>query len=247
MNVKGVEGENEEDEDNELYRDVNINLKGRDVRMADVQTTQYRYTYYSIFELTQRVYVPVMTTTELPLLSATTLPPPSIPIISHVQQTPAPSPANVSSSSLQDLPNFGTLFGFDHRLKTLETNFLEFMQTNQFAEAISLIPDTVTFKRRQDDEDKDEEPFAGSNRGSRRRRAGKEPDSTNVPKEKTSKTFGKSTEGTKSHHKTASESAPAERPMHTTQVLEEPAPQEFKTCATDDQPVEEASQHPHWF
>nr|GFC15501.1 hypothetical protein [Tanacetum cinerariifolium] len=46
---------------------------------------------------------------------------------------------------------------------------------------------------------------------------------------------------------TASESAPAEEPMHTTKDLEEPAPQEFETGATDDQHVEEASQHPHWF
>nr|GFA10267.1 hypothetical protein [Tanacetum cinerariifolium] len=53
--------------------------------------------------------------------------------------------------------------------------------------------DTVTLKRRRDDEDKDEEPSAGSNRGSKRRRAGKEPESTNAPKEKTSKTTGKST------------------------------------------------------
>nr|GEW43414.1 hypothetical protein [Tanacetum cinerariifolium] len=107
--------------------------------------------------------------------------------------------------------------------------------------------DTVTLKRRRNDEDKDEEPSAGSNWGSKRRRAGKEPESTSAPKEKTSKTYGKSTEGSKSHHKTASESAPAEEPMHTTQDLEEPAPREFKTGATDIQPVEEASQHPHWF
>ncbi|GKD56387.1 hypothetical protein Tco_1289774 [Tanacetum coccineum] len=45
--------------------------------------------------------------------------------------------------------------------------------------------DTVSFKRRQDDEDKDEEPSAGSNRGSKRRRAGKEPESTNQPDEET--------------------------------------------------------------
>nr|GEW85379.1 hypothetical protein [Tanacetum cinerariifolium] len=38
--------------------------------------------------------------------------------------------------------------------------------------------DTVTLKRRPDDKDKDEEPFAGSNRGSKRRREGKEPEST---------------------------------------------------------------------
>nr|GFB18579.1 hypothetical protein [Tanacetum cinerariifolium] len=40
---------------------------------------------------------------------------------------------------LQDLPNFGSLFGFDNRLKTLEANFYEFMQTNQFAGAVSSI------------------------------------------------------------------------------------------------------------
>nr|GEU50245.1 uncharacterized mitochondrial protein AtMg00810-like [Tanacetum cinerariifolium] len=105
--------------------------------------------------------------------------------------------------------------------------------------------DTVTLKRRRDDKDKDEEPSAGSNRGSKRRQAKKEPESTSAPKEKTSKTSGMSTEGSKSYHKTASESAPIEEPMHTTQDLEELIPQEFETGVTDDQPVEEASQHPH--
>ncbi|GKD88453.1 hypothetical protein Tco_1363960 [Tanacetum coccineum] len=41
--------------------------------------------------------------------------------------------------------------------------------------------DTVLFKRRRDDEDKDEEPSTGSNWGSKRRRAGKEPGSTKDP------------------------------------------------------------------
>nr|GEV53047.1 hypothetical protein [Tanacetum cinerariifolium] len=175
MNVEGDKEANKEDKANELYRDVNINLEGID----------------SIFESTPRVDVPVTTTAEPPLLSATTLHLPSISVISHVQQPPASSPANVPSLSLQDLPNFGSLFRFDHRLKTLETNFSKFMQTNQFAEAISSIL------------------------------------------------------GSKSHHKTASESAPADEPMHTTQDLEEPAPQKFEIGVTNDQPVEEASQHPH--
>nr|GFB33783.1 putative reverse transcriptase domain-containing protein [Tanacetum cinerariifolium] len=38
-NVGREEGHNEEDEEDELYRDVNINL-GRSVQMADVYTTQ---------------------------------------------------------------------------------------------------------------------------------------------------------------------------------------------------------------
>ncbi|GKB91384.1 hypothetical protein Tco_0963656, partial [Tanacetum coccineum] len=100
---------------------------------------------------------------------------------------------------------------------------------------------TVLFKRRRDDEDKDEEPSAGSNRGSKRRRAGKEPESISAPKEKTSKTTGKSTEGSKSHHKSTGESTQAEEPMHTSKYLEEPAHQEFETGVTEDQPNEETS------
>ncbi|GKD09186.1 hypothetical protein Tco_1188871 [Tanacetum coccineum] len=107
--------------------------------------------------------------------------------------------------------------------------------------------ETISFKRRRDEEDKDEEPSAGSNRGSKRRRAGKEPESTSAPKEKTSKTTGKSTEGSKSHHKSADESAQAEEPMQTAKDLEESAHQEFKTGVTEDQPDEETSQLPDWF
>nr|GEW67012.1 hypothetical protein [Tanacetum cinerariifolium] len=44
MNVDGDKmddkGANEDDDANELYRDVNINLEGQDIQMADVQTTQ---------------------------------------------------------------------------------------------------------------------------------------------------------------------------------------------------------------
>nr|GEX03412.1 hypothetical protein [Tanacetum cinerariifolium] len=333
MNVEGDEGPDAEDEDNELYGDLNINMEGID----------------SLFESTPRVDVPVTTTVEPLLLTAPTLPPPFIPIISQVQQAPAPSPATAPSTSLQDLLNFGSLFGFDHQLKTLEANFSEFMQTNQFAKVVSSIPGivdryldhrmneavkvaiikeqvkvqvfkilpkikktvneqleaevltrasnssktsyvvvadlselelkkiliekmesnksihrsdqqknlykalvdayecdkiiqntyggTVILKRRRDNEDKDKEPFAGSDRGSKRRRAKKEPESTSALKEKASKTSGKSTEGSKSHQKTASESAPAEEPMQTTQDLEEPAHLEFETGAADDQHV----------
>ncbi|GKB89811.1 hypothetical protein Tco_0962083 [Tanacetum coccineum] len=89
--------------------------------------------------------------------------------------------------------------------------------------------ETVSFKRCQDEEDKDKEPSAGSNRGSKRRRAREEPESTSAPKEKTSKTTGKSTEGSKSHQKSADESTQAEEPMQTAKDLEEPIHQEFET------------------
>nr|GFA38947.1 hypothetical protein [Tanacetum cinerariifolium] len=43
-------------------------------------------------------------------------------------------------------------------------------------------------RRRDDDTDKDEEPSAGSDRGSKRRREGKKPESTSAPKEKATRT-----------------------------------------------------------
>ncbi|GKE24145.1 hypothetical protein Tco_1435657, partial [Tanacetum coccineum] len=188
-NVAGKEMDedetNAEGEENELYRDVNVNLKGRDVEMTDAQQTNVQTTQVledthviitpvnpkgqqksssvsfgfvsnmlnprpnigidSIFniEATSLVDVPVTTIAEPPLVFATTLPPPPTPLITHMQQTPFPKPTTAPSTSLQDLPNFGSLFGFDHRLKTLETNFNEFKQTNQFAKAVSSIPDIV--------------------------------------------------------------------------------------------------------
>nr|GEU58532.1 hypothetical protein [Tanacetum cinerariifolium] len=99
----------------------------------------------------------------------------------------------------------------------------------------------------RNDVDKDEEPFTGSDRGSKRRREGKEPKSTSAPKEKATKSTGKSTEGSKYHQKTTKEFAPAKEPMQTTQDLEEPSHQEFKIGAANDQPIAEASQHPEWF
>ncbi|GJR96945.1 hypothetical protein Tco_0269119 [Tanacetum coccineum] len=88
----------------------------------------------SIFNLntesTSLVDVPVTTIVETPLSSTTTLPPTHTPLISHLQKTPVPTPTTIPSSSLQDLLNFGSLFGFDHKLKTLENDFSEFKQMN---------------------------------------------------------------------------------------------------------------------
>ncbi|GKA80073.1 hypothetical protein Tco_0786669, partial [Tanacetum coccineum] len=179
------EANNEEDERNELYMDLNVNLEGRDVEMMDdqptnVQTTQVTEDTHviitpvilegqqqsssmssgfvsnmlnprpntgidSIFntEATLLVDVSVTTITKPPLVSAITLPPPPTPLITHMQQTLVPTPTTVPSSSLQDLSNFGSLFGFDHRLKTLEIEFSEFKQMNQFAKIVSSIPGIV--------------------------------------------------------------------------------------------------------
>ncbi|GKB56583.1 hypothetical protein Tco_0912769 [Tanacetum coccineum] len=82
--------------------------------------------------------------------------------------------------------------------------------------------DTVTIKHRPDDTDDDQEPSAGTDRGSKRRRAGKEPESSSAPREKTSMTTSKSTKGSKSHQQSVCQSALAEVPMHTADDFEDP-------------------------
>nr|GEX71003.1 hypothetical protein [Tanacetum cinerariifolium] len=123
--------------------------------------------------------------------------------------------------------------------KTLYKALIDTYKTNKVI--LDTYGDTIIIKRRREDKGDDEEPFAESNRGSKRRRAGKEPESTSKPKEKTSKTTGKSTKGSKSHQKSTGKSAQAKELIHTAKDLEEPTPQEFDTGFTEDQPVEEAS------
>nr|GEU90510.1 copia protein [Tanacetum cinerariifolium] len=299
---------NKEEEVNELYNDVNINLDGRDSEMTDAllaNSSSVSSGFISKMlnsnpdiginsilnlntESTSLVDVPITTNDEIPPLSVTTLPPPPISLIQHMQQTLVSTLTISPSTSLQNLPTFGSLFKFEDRVKALEDDFLEFKQTNLFAKAVSSIPaklelknilidkmenqksidisiqqntlykalvdayesdkdifatygDTVTIKRHRDDEDDDEEPSVGSNWGSKRRRTGKELESSSDPKEKSFKSSGKSKQGFKSDQKSTGKSAQAEAPIHTVKDLEEPAHQEFKTGFTEDHLVDETT------
>nr|GEW38512.1 hypothetical protein [Tanacetum cinerariifolium] len=295
MNVGNEEGQDAEDDDEELYRDVNINLEGREVKMTDVHTTQkLKDTHVtltlvnpdgqqqsslvssqfvssmlnpnpdasidSLFESTPRVDVQASTTVAPLTLTTPTLPPQTIPTISQVA-------VQIRSNGLQDeaqAKNEKFLNKLDENIQKIikeqvkeqiKTSYavaadlfelelkkilIEKIESNKSIhrsnqqrnpykalgdayECDKIILDTyrdlVTFKRRCDNADKDEEPSAGSNRWSKKRRKGNEPD----------------------------ESAPVEEPMQTTQDLEEPSHKEVETGAADDQPITEASQHPEWF
>ncbi|GJT81483.1 hypothetical protein Tco_1055825 [Tanacetum coccineum] len=339
-------------------------------------------------EATSLTDIPVTTIVEPSFFAPTNRPPTPNPLFIQLQQPPILTPATTPSSSLQNLPDFASLFGFDNRLKALEDNFSEFKQTNQYAEALSSIPgivdqylanklkeavdvavqlkydrireeahtenqqfldsidegmkkvikeqvkkevskitpkieklvneqlesevlvrsskeaktshavaanlselelkkilidkmeannsinrsdiqrqlykalvdayeadkilldtygDTVTIKRPRDGADDDQEPSAGTDRGSKRRRSGKEPESTSAPREKTTTTAGKTTTGSKTHKQSASQSAPVEETMQSTDVFEAPAHQEFETGVHDEQAEEEVHRLPDWF
>nr|GEX32935.1 hypothetical protein [Tanacetum cinerariifolium] len=79
--------------------------------------------------------------------------------------------------------------------------------------------DTVILKRRRDDDDHEEGPFAKTDRGSKRRREGKEPESASTPLETATMSAGRSKTGFKSRQVSAS---------------------------ADDQTIVQSSQHPEW-
>nr|GEW56767.1 hypothetical protein [Tanacetum cinerariifolium] len=161
------EEEEEEEEEDELYRDININ-QGKGIQITlEVEDSQVTLTLVnldgqqqsssvssqfvtsmlnpildvgieSIFETTSQMGAQTPTSVAALPMSAPTITPSTIATVTTIQHAPT-LPTTASSTLLQDLPNFGSLFGFDNRLRTLEANFSEFMQTNQFARAVSAI------------------------------------------------------------------------------------------------------------
>ncbi|GJT52474.1 retrovirus-related pol polyprotein from transposon TNT 1-94 [Tanacetum coccineum] len=188
-------------------------------------------------EATSLVDIPVTAIAE-PSFHQTNRPPTLTHLFTQLQQPPILTPTTTPSSLLQNLPNFGSLFRFDNKLKALEDNFSGFKQINQYAEAffhsgmnekvikeqvksevskitpqieklvneqlesevllykalveayeadkilLDTYGDTVTLKRPRDGADDDQEPSARIDRGSKRKRSGKEPDISSAPREK---------------------------------------------------------------
>nr|GEW19976.1 hypothetical protein [Tanacetum cinerariifolium] len=138
------EGEQVQDEEDDLYRDANINLEKSDAKMTDAQANQDTKD-------------------------------------SHVTLTRVPPIAQQQSSSISS--NLVSKF-INPSLDTVDVAVQ--LQTNKLREEaqtenqeflnqkdiITSYGDVVTLKRGRDDQDKDEDPSAGSNRGSKRMRSG---------------------------------------------------------------------------
>ncbi|GKC68485.1 hypothetical protein Tco_1101083, partial [Tanacetum coccineum] len=165
-------GEDQEDEENgELYGDLNLNLDRQDAEMTDAQTNQE----------TEEAHVTL--TTEPPVVqqqsssvssdlvakfinpspdtgidsilnpnvavsvtpsSDTTIPQPPIPIIQPQQQThDSTTTTTIPITTFPEIPNFASLIGFDSWVSSLKIELSELKQTNQFAEAVASIPGIV--------------------------------------------------------------------------------------------------------
>ncbi|GKB44577.1 hypothetical protein Tco_0889519 [Tanacetum coccineum] len=139
-NVEGAKSDEEatyeEDQGYEAVEDTNTDLDGRNDVMTDVILPQVQATQEIEDTLHLLVVTPV--TALEPIFHYTiNRPPTPYPLVIQTQQPPILTPATTTSSLLQNLPNFASLFGFDYRLKALEDNFSELRQTNQYAEALS--------------------------------------------------------------------------------------------------------------
>nr|GFC97119.1 hypothetical protein [Tanacetum cinerariifolium] len=149
-----------EKEADELYRDVNIN-QGRGLQVTqNVEDSRVTLTLVqpdgpqesssvssfvtSMLNPTSDVGVEsIFTTASSPIVSLKTptliMTPFTIAIITTSKDAPIP-PTTILSIILENLPTFNSAFRFDETLRSLETTFSEYRQTNSFVDAVSAIP-----------------------------------------------------------------------------------------------------------
>nr|GEZ77402.1 hypothetical protein [Tanacetum cinerariifolium] len=258
LNVDSEEGQDAEDDEDELYRDVNINLEGRDSdRLRDEAQAENEEFLKNLDEnikkiIKEKVKEQVKVQVSMILLKIEKTMNEQLEVEVLTRSSNSSKTSYVVAADLLEMKHkkisidkmeSNKSIHRSNKQRNLYKALVEAYESDKII--LGTYGDIVTLKRRHDDDaDKDEEPSAGSDRGSKRQRERKEPESTSALKEKATRTTGKSTQGSKSQQKTTSESAPAEEPMQNTQDLEEPSHQEFETGAADDQPIAEASQHP---
>nr|GFB49815.1 hypothetical protein [Tanacetum cinerariifolium] len=150
----------EEEEADELYRDVHINQGqglqvSQDIEDSHVTLTPIKpdgqkesssvssFVTSMLNSISDAGVESIFTTASSPIapLQTSTLimTPSTIATITTSSDAPIP-PTIIPSAVLQNLPTFDSVFRFEDKVKSLEVNFSEFMQTNQFAEAVSNIP-----------------------------------------------------------------------------------------------------------
>nr|GEY37431.1 hypothetical protein [Tanacetum cinerariifolium] len=107
--------------------------------------------------------------------------------------------------------------------------------------------DVVLLKRGRDDQDKDEDPSAGSDRGMKRRKSGKDDESAKDSRSKEKKSSSTSKDASQSQHKSFHKSVHAKEPSHTVEESSMQQDQEFVKGDNDEQPVDKAVTKDDWF
>nr|GEY16439.1 hypothetical protein [Tanacetum cinerariifolium] len=128
--------------------------------------------------------------------------------------------------------------------KNLYNALVESYNSNK--DIFSSYGDIVTLKRGRDDQEKDEDPSAGSNRGSKRRRSDKEVESSKELTHKESKSTSSSKDASRSQLKSSGKSAHADKHGQKVDDLEDQSHQEFNTGNDDETSNERGRQVIPW-
>nr|GFA99973.1 hypothetical protein [Tanacetum cinerariifolium] len=160
LSISEEERMHEEEEADELYRDVDIN-QGRGLQVSqDIDDSHVTLTLVhsdgqqessstSSFVLNPIIdpgMESIFTTASsfvTPLPSPTSTMTRSIITTTRTASQPPIPLTPIPSEVLQNLLTFESVFRFEDRVKSLEVNFSELMRTNQFPEAVSNIPDRL--------------------------------------------------------------------------------------------------------
>ncbi|GKF57193.1 hypothetical protein Tco_0170730, partial [Tanacetum coccineum] len=143
-------GEQEDEEDEELYGDLNLNRDTRDAEMTDAQTNQEKEEVHVTLTTEPLVVQQQSSSVSSDLVTKFINPTPDtvhqspIPITQPQQQThDSPTTTPIPTTTLPKIPNFASLFSFEQRVSSLETELFILKQSNLFVEAISAISGIV--------------------------------------------------------------------------------------------------------
>nr|GEW25123.1 hypothetical protein [Tanacetum cinerariifolium] len=217
------EGNKEESNDREeLYKDVNVNLRKEDVEMIDVDQgglDQHNVSQESGFKQEEEDAHVTLT------------------IVHDTQKTESPmQSSSVSSNFTEKLLKFKNISPDDNEIASLMDTIVRTKEPNVF-----------TLKRNRDKKDKDQDPSAGSDRGMNKRKYSKEAESQKYPRSKEGRSSSSSKDTSRSHHKSSSKSVYAEEPSHTVNDSIVQKNQEFDMSNNDEQPEDEVSPKNDWF
>nr|GFA01456.1 hypothetical protein [Tanacetum cinerariifolium] len=169
LRISEEERIHEEEEADELYRDVDIN-QGRGLKISqDIEDSHVTLTLtYSdgqqessltssfvtnllnlIIDLGMESIFTTGSSTVAPIPSPKSTMTPSIMTTTTTASHPPIPLTPIPSDVLQTLPTFALIFRFEDRVKSLEVNFLQFMRTNQSTEATDQLQDSI---QRENDE-----------------------------------------------------------------------------------------------
>nr|GEV28180.1 hypothetical protein [Tanacetum cinerariifolium] len=224
MNFGREEGQDEENEEDELYRDVNINL-GRGIQMGDVHTTQEFKDSHVTLTLVNPDGQQQSSSMSSQFVTTMLNPTPDarIELRDEAQKenyeflkTIDENMQKIIKKQVKEQVKTSYVVAADLSEMELKKILIKKMEGNKSIhrsneqrnlykalveayESDKIILDTygdiATLKRRRDDDaDKDKEPSTRSDRGSKRRREGKEPESTSAPKRKATRSASKSTQ-----------------------------------------------------